>query len=176
MDFAAWEGFDKGVKLEELPGAQMLGYGTMPQSQGSLKIRSNDPRENPTLIHNHLTHENDKAVAIATVRFIRRLFDQPAIRPYIKGETVPGPKVDSDEAILDEYNRLSGPGYHTAGTCSMGTAADSVVDERLRVRGVSGLRVADLSVFPTLVSGNTNGPAMAAGWRAAELILDDAAR
>jgi len=176
MDFAAWEGFDKGVKLEDLPGAQMLGYGTMPKSQGSLMIRSKDPRENPKLIHNHLTHEDDKAVAIGTVRFIRRLFDQPTIKPYISGEMVPGPKVHSDEAILDEYNRMSGPGYHTAGTCSMGNSADSVVDERLRVRGVTGLRVADLSVFPTLVTGNTNGPVMAAGWRASELILEDAVR
>jgi len=70
---------------------------------------------------------------------------------------------------------MGGPGYHTAGTCRMGVDEKSVVDERLCVRGVSGLRVVDLSIFPTLVSGNTNGPVMAVAWHGANLILDDSA-
>lgn len=90
------------------------------------------------------------------------------------GETFPGSNIDSDEEILEAYRKMGGPGYHAIGTCRMGIDQDSVVDERLRVRGVAGLRVADISIFPAMVSGNTNAPAMATGWRAAEMILEDA--
>ncbi|RJG03489.1 GMC family oxidoreductase [Noviherbaspirillum sedimenti] len=173
MDVKAFEGFDKGIKLEDEPGAQILGYGLRPQSQGTALLRSADPAEQLELVHNHLTHEEDRAVAISTVRYMRLLFDQPAIKPFIAQETLPGAHLQSDDEILDLYNQMSGPGYHVTGTCSMGQGAESVVDERLRVRGVTGLRVADISVFPTLVSGNTNGPAMAAAWRASEMILED---
>jgi choline dehydrogenase-like flavoprotein len=78
--------------------------------------------------------------------------------------------VQTDDQILAAYDKVSGPGYHAVGTCRMGVDAASVVDEKLRVRGVTNLRVADISIFPTLVSGNTQGPAMAAAWRAAEII------
>jgi choline dehydrogenase len=91
----------------------------------------------------------------------------------MKAELLPGPDVQSDDQILSAYDQLGGPGYHAIGTCRMGVDSSSVVDEKLRVRGVSNLRVADISVFPTLVSGNTNGPAMAAAWRAAEIIAND---
>ena len=110
------------------------------------------------------------------MRFIRHLFAQSALKEYIDHEMLPGPKVETDDEILQAYETYSGPGYHATGTCSMGHDATqgAVVDDRLRVHGVPGLRIADLSVFPTLVSGNTNGPAMVTGWRAAELILEDA--
>ena len=171
MDLAAWEGFSKGIKLEGQPGAQILGFGLRPESQGSVMIRSADPTTAPRIVHNYLTHEEDRKVAIATVRYMRKLIDQSALRPYVQGETLPGPTVASDDEILSAYDRMSGPGYHAIGTCSLG----KVVDTRLRVNGVSGLRVADISVLPTQVSGNTNGPAMVVGWRASELILEDAA-
>ncbi len=175
MDMAAWEGFSKGIKLEDEPGAQILGYGLRPESQGSVTITSSDPNAPPMIVHNYLTHESDRQMAISTARYMRRLFEQPAIARYIKCEMLPGADVTSDEEILDAYNRMSGPAYHALGTCRMGIDDDSVVDARLRVRGVSNLRVVDISVLPTQVSGNTNGPAMATGWRASELILEDAA-
>ena len=105
---------------------------------------------------------------------MRELFNQPAARDVIEGETFPGTRIETDEQILEAYRTMGGPGYHAVGTCRMGTDEESVVDERLRVRGVTGLRVADISIFPTMVSGNTNGPAMAVGWRAADLIVEDA--
>jgi len=86
-----------------------------------------------------------------------------------------GPDVHSDDQIIDAFARLGQSGYHACGTCRMGKDARAVLDERLRVRGVDGLRVADISFFPTLISGNTNAPAMALAWRAADLILEDAA-
>ncbi|MFC4312268.1 GMC family oxidoreductase [Steroidobacter flavus] len=167
MDLAAWEGFSKGIKLESQPGAQILGFGLRPESQGSVMLRSSDPSVAPRIVHNYLTHEQDRQVAVSTVRYMRKLFDGTALRPYITSETLPGPGVVSDADILAAYERMSGPGYHATGTCSMGT----VVDANLQVRGVTGLRVADISVLPTQISGNTNGPAMVVGWRAAELIL-----
>ncbi len=175
MDMAAWEGFSKGIKLEDEPGAQILGYPLRPQSEGSVMISSADPAAPPVIVHNYLSHPGDREMAIGTVRYMRRLFDQPAIRPYIKAEMLPGADVSSDDDILAAYNRMSGPAYHALGTCRMGTDADSVVDPELRVRGVSGLRVVDISVLPTQISGNTNGPAMATAWRASEFILAAAA-
>ncbi|WP_231639098.1 GMC family oxidoreductase [Sphingomonas profundi] len=169
MDMAAWEGWTKGVTFEKVPGSQIFGYNLLPESQGSVLARSSDPAEVPEITHNYLSHEKDRRTSVAMFRWMRRMFEQPAIKPYIKQEMLPGPQVQSDEDILAAFNMLGGPGYHATGTCAMG----SVVDARLRVEGVDGLRVADLSIFPTNVSGNTNAPAMAAGWRAAELILDD---
>ncbi|WP_281783296.1 GMC family oxidoreductase [Sinimarinibacterium flocculans] len=176
MDLAKWEGFEKGVPMEKEPGCSMLGYVLRPESQGSLRIQSRDPVQNPEIVHNHLSHEYDRRVAIATARFIRRIFEQPELKPYVKGETLPGTKFQSDDEILEAYSLMGGAGYHAAGTCRMGSDATSVVDERLRVRGVEGLRVVDLSVFPTLVSGNTHAPVMAVAWRGSELILEDGAR
>ena len=173
MDLAAWEGFDKGIPIEKEPGAQILGYGLRPESQGYARITSSDPDVPPRLVHNHYSDPRDRELAVAIVKYMRDLFNQPAIKPFIKEETLPGPGVDSDEEILAALYLMSGPSFHTSGTCSMGSNEDDVVDSRLRVRGVSGLRVADLSIFPTQVSGNTNGPVMAAGWRAAEIILED---
>ena len=174
VDLKAWKGFSGGIKLEKEPGAQILGYTLQPQSQGSVSISSSSAAAPLEIVHNFLSHPYDREVAIATVRYMRALFKQPAILPYIKAETLPGGDVNSDEAILAFCHMIAGPGYHVAGTCKMGHDELSVTDERLRVHGLAGLRVADLSVAPTLTSGNTNGPAMAIGWRAAELILEDA--
>lgn len=170
----AEEGFSVDVKLEDEPGVSIIGYGLRPESQGSVMIKSTDPKIAPRITANYLSHPQDREVAISTVRYMRRLFDQPMVRPYIQRELLPGPSVQTDEEILRAYDTVSGPGYHPVGTCRMGTDVESVVDPRLCVRGVSGLRVVDVSVFPTPVSGNTNGPALATAWRASEIILEDA--
>ena len=173
MDLAKWEGFEKGVPMEQEPGCTMLGYVLRPESQGYLGIRSRNALDAPEIVHNHLAHEYDKRVALATARLIRRIFEQPALKPYVKGEILPGAQLQSDDELLQAYSMMGGAGYHAAGTCRMGSDADSVLDEQLRVRGIAGLRVVDLSVFPTLVSGNTHAPVSALAWRAAELILDE---
>ena len=171
---AAQEQFTVKIAMEKEPGASIIGYGLRPRSKGSVRITSADPGA-PLSIHaNYLTDPVDREVAVGIVRYMRELFNQPAAREVIEGETFPGTRIETDEQILEAYRTMGGPGYHAVGTCRMGTDEESVVDERLRVRGVTGLRVADISIFPTMVSGNTNGPAMAVGWRAADLIVEDA--
>lgn len=175
MDLSKWEGFDKGIPLEKEPGMSILGYGLRPESKGYLKITSTQPGVGYEIVHNHLTQEKDRRLAIGIARYIRKFAEQPALKNYVGHEIVPGTEFSSDDELLEAYNMMGGPGYHTAGTCRMGVDENSVVDERLCVRGVSGLRVVDLSVFPTLVSGNTNGPVMAVAWQGASLILEDSA-
>ncbi|MDB6083513.1 MAG: oxidoreductase [Gammaproteobacteria bacterium] len=166
----AEEGFTVDVKLEDEPGASIIGYNMLPESRGSVMIKSADPDTKLQVIANYLSDPRDKATAIGTVRFMRALFEHPVVKPYVRAELLPGPSVQTDDQILAAYDKVSGPGYHAVGTCRMGIDAASVVDEKLWVRGVTNLRVADISIFPTLVSGNTQGPAMAAAWRAAEII------
>jgi len=173
MDLAKWVGFEKGVPMEDEPGCSILGYVQRPESKGYIKLRSPDEGAAPLIVHNHLTHETDCKAAIGVARFIRQLVRQPALAPYVGSEVLPGARYETDEEILETYSMMGGSGYHAAGTCQMGREEDNVVDERLRVRGIENLRVVDLSIFPTLISGATNIPVMAMAWRAAELITQD---
>jgi len=170
LDFATG-----GMKMESVPGMQLFSYGLRPNSRGHVRITSPDPDVPAHVDPNYLADEEDRRIAIASVRFMRRLAEQPSLAALIEDESRPGPGVQSDEQILDAFRRGGQSGYHACGTCRMGSDADSVVDARLKVRGVQGLRVMDLSVAPTMISGNTNGPVMAMAWRGAELILEDAA-
>ncbi|WP_414900218.1 GMC family oxidoreductase [Sphingomonas flavalba] len=160
--------------LEKAPGVTLLAYYTRPDSQGEVRIASPDPAEPPYINANHLDTQIDRDKAIAIVRWIRKLAGQPALRNWIVHETVPGPAVSTDEDILHHAMDLGSTCFHVCGTARMGPDEHAVVDPRLRVRGVEGLRVADTSIMPTIVSGNTNGPAMMIGLRAADFILEDA--
>lgn len=144
-------------------------------STGRVGIAANDPDAPLAIEPNLLTSDNDCRLAIAATRYVRKYLSQPALAPYAGLEQVPGVRHQADEQILDVFRQQSTLGEHAVGTCRMGNDGDSVVDARLRVRGVDGLRVVDCSVMPALVSGNTNGPAMTLGWRAADLILADTA-
>jgi choline dehydrogenase-like flavoprotein len=165
-----------GFVMERAPGALCGGYPMRPQSQGTIEITAADPGAPLSIAPNYLSAEPDRETSVGIVRFIRRLYSQPALARFVVEETWPGAGLQRDDEILDAFHRIGGAGYHAAGTCRMGPDAGSVVDTRLRVRGVEGLRVADISVMPSLVSGNTNAPAMAMAWRAADLILEDARR
>lgn len=164
-----------GFALEKDHGALCGGYVMRPQSQGSILI-AGPALETPALIDpNYLATDYDRRVSVALFRTIRDIFRQPALAPFVVGETGPGDSVETDDEIVDAFHRIGASGYHAAGTCRMGSDPESVVDTRLRVRGVAGLRVVDISVMPSLVSGNTNAPAMAMAWRAADLIEEDMA-
>jgi len=163
------------MAFEKEHGIQFFGYQLRPESRGSVMIRSSDPATAPEIRPNYLTAETDREAGPAIVRYIRNLCDMPPLRRYLSDEIAPGPAVVSDGEILDYHQRLGSAVYHAAGTCKMGTDTMAVVDERLRVRSVEGLRVVDCSIMPSLVSAHTNGPVMAMAWRAAELILADAA-
>jgi choline dehydrogenase len=152
---------------------QITGYPLRPESQGTVTIGSADPLEAPKIRPNYLSVELDQRISIAALRYIRRLYATPPLAGLVGAETLPGPGVERDDEILDAIRRTGQAVMHCAGTCRMGGDAASVVDERLRVRGVVGLRVVDCSVMPTLVSGNTNAAVMAIAWRAASMILAD---
>jgi choline dehydrogenase-like flavoprotein len=159
------------IALDKFPGVTFLGYYTRPKSQGRIHIQSSDFDIPPYIYANHLDTEEDRKKAIAVIRWLRRLGQQPALKDWIVEEVMPGPSVRSDEEILAKAITMGGTCYHICGTARMGADAGSVVDPQLRVRGVEGLRVVDTSIMPTLVSGNTNAPAMAIGMRAADFIL-----
>ena len=160
------------LRMEREPGLTIGGYQMLPQSRGYVEISSSDPQAAPTIVTNALDHEVDRRSAINLVRYARRLAATAALTPYQPREIFPGPSIDTDEAILDIWRRFSGSGMHISGTCRMGTDEASVVDPSLRVRGVEGLFVADISVLPSVISGNTNAPAMALGYLAADRIRE----
>ena len=162
------------ANISKEPGLSIYGQLLQLTSEGTLAITSADPDQNPEIIPNWLATDEDRALAVATVRYMRGYAHQPALARHIVSELLPGDACQSDDEILDAFRKLATCGLHGTGTCRMGADGASVVDPRLRVRGVQGLRVADCSIMPGLVSGNTNAPAMAVGWRAADLILEDA--
>jgi choline dehydrogenase-like flavoprotein len=160
--------------IDRQPGMSIYGQLLRLTSEGEVHVKSSDPAANPQIIPNWLTTDYDRAAAIATVRYMRRFMAQPALASVMGAEQIPGAAVESDADILDSFRRLATSGLHGTGTCRMGGDDRSVLDPQLRVRGVTGLRVADCSVMPDLVTGNTNAPAMAVGWRAADMILSAA--
>jgi choline dehydrogenase-like flavoprotein len=163
------------MEPEQAPGLQCIALPVRPMSEGMVTIRSPDPSAPMRIKANFLSDENDRRTAVAAVRFVRRLMKSKPMSELVHSEVTPGADVESDADILAAYRRYGSSGYHAVGTCAMGVHEDSVTDPRLRVRGVAGLRVVDCSVMPTIPSGNTNGPVMALAWRAADLILEDAA-
>lgn len=160
--------------VEGKPGMSVYAQMLRLTSEGRLAISGPDPDAPLDIAPNWLSTDYDRRLAVAMLRYIRRYLKQPAIAPLLGEETLPGPAVETDEQILDMVYRSATCGTHAVGTCRMGDDEGAVLDGRARVRGVQGLRVVDCSAMPTLVSGNTNGPAMAFGWRAADLILEDA--
>lgn len=160
-----------GPELDSEPGLTVGGYHMHPQSKGELYITSADPLAKPYITANYLDHPEDKAASIGLIRYIRKITEQSAIAPYLIKELSPGIDIQDDEGLLKAYHDYGATAYHVSGTCRMGPDDTSVVDLETRVRGVEGVRVVDTSIFPELISGNTNAPAMAAGRNAAKMIL-----
>ena len=158
-------------EIERWPGLQCNVQSLRPESQGTVLIRSADPSVPPAIRGNFLSAEYDRQLTVHMIGYARRLLCQPSLRKYLVEETFPGSDCQASQEIVDVCRRWGSLGCHYAGTCRMGQDPMAVVDATLRVRGVSGLRVIDCSIMPTLVSGNTNGPVMAIAWRAADLIL-----
>jgi choline dehydrogenase len=145
-----------------------------PTSHGSIHIRSADPFAAPRIVANAFSTNADVDEMLAAVKFLRRIAAQPALAEVIAEEILPGPACTSDEALVDDFRRRSGTVYHPVSTCRMGPDPHrSVVDPRLRVHGLSGLRVIDASVFPAVVSGNTNAAAIVTGAKGAAMVLED---
>ncbi len=148
-----------------------------PTSTGQVMITSPDPMAHPRISFNAYSTNSDVEEMLAAVKFLRAIAAQEPLKGLMAEELRPGPDVTSDEAMIHDFRQRSGTVYHHSCTCRMGPdPASSVVDPRLRVLGTEGLRVCDASVFPNLIAGNTNAPAMMMGWRGAEIILEDARR
>ncbi|ANQ65972.1 GMC family oxidoreductase N-terminal domain-containing protein [Candidatus Pseudothioglobus singularis] len=144
-----------------------------PESRGEVSIKSSNPNDLPTIIPNYLSTESDRQIAIDSIKVARKIAKANSIKNNILDEYVPGYSFESDEELLEVAKNHSQSIYHPVGTCKMGHDEESVVDDRLRVHGVSGLRVVDASIMPELVSGNTNAPTMMIAEKAAEMILED---
>ncbi len=158
-------------KLHPFPGFTMSVCQLRPSSRGHVALASPDPKASPRIHAKYLDTSEDRETMIAGVRLLRRIAAAPALAARVAEEWKPGPAVASDEDVLD-YIRATGSSiFHPSGTCRMGAAGDSVVDAQLRVHGLEGLRVADCSIMPTLVSGNTNAAAIMIGEKAADLVL-----
>lgn len=170
---AASEPDAKG-NLKPVPGTTATVCQLRPESRGSVHIRSSDPAVPPSIRANYLSTERDRQRMIAAFRKVRAMFDAPALDNYRGQELKPGRQVESDEEILAHIRKAAESVYHPVGTCKMGSDDMAVVDERLRVHGIAGLRVADASIMPTLISGNTNAPAAMIAEKCADMVLQDA--
>jgi choline dehydrogenase len=165
----------KGRRMSSTEGFFMYTHGQRPESTGSVHIRSSDPFAPPAINFRFLETESDKQVAVLAVRRAREVVQTPPIGNAIAEEIEPGLHIETDEEILEFIRKTGQTTQHMAGTCKMGHDPMSVVDERLRVHGVKGLRVADASIMPTMISGNTSVPCMMIGEKCAAMMLSDAA-
>ncbi|THF67280.1 choline dehydrogenase [Pseudothauera nasutitermitis] len=164
-----------GGKVHAWPGCTFSVCQLRPRSRGWVRARNASTRHAPAIRFNYLEHELDRRAAVAGIRFARRLAGTEALRGLLAGEYRPGPGcADDDDSLLGFAREHGATIFHPVGTCRMGRDELAVVDERLRVHGIGGLRVVDASVMPTLVSGNTCAATVMIAERAADLILADA--
>ena len=161
--------------LEREAGMTVAVCPVRPDSRGTIMAASADPLAKPVIQPDYLSAASDGRVLLAGMTFVRQIFAQPAIARHSVAETLPGPDVRTDDALLDYCRRFGTTIYHPIGTCRMGEDNPmAVVDSRLRVHGLGGLRVVDASVMPTLTTGNTNAPTIMIGEKGAAMIREDA--
>ncbi|MBX9699621.1 MAG: GMC family oxidoreductase N-terminal domain-containing protein, partial [Acetobacteraceae bacterium] len=163
------------VRAHPFPGFTLCPVHLTPDGRGTVRLGSSDPFAAPVITFGFLGSDYDMRAMVEGAKLARRLVQQPALAPLAGEELFPGPGCASD-ADLERCVRDSGlTNHHPAGSCAMGTGTNSVVDPRLRVHGVGGLRVADASIMPAVVAGNTNAPSIMIGEKCAAMVLEDAA-
>jgi len=163
-----------GQKLHAWPGFLASVCQLRPESRGFVRIKSADPAQAPAIQPRYLTAQADRDCMVAGMKLLRRVMSQPAMMRYVDEELAFGQKMWSDEDYLTYVRQRGTTVFHPTSTCRMGSDVTAVVDERLRVRGFQGLRVADASIMPTVVSGNTNAACVMIGEKASDMILQDA--
>lgn len=174
--FFAHGSFDADTrKFHRTPGMTIGAYQCRPESRGSIHIQSPDPDVAPAIVPNFLTDPIDQAALIGGLRVARQVGEADALSKYRSFEMYPGEDCQSDDGLLAYANKTGSTTYHVMGTCKMGVTSDqmAVVDDRLRVHGLAGLRVVDASIMPTMPSGNINGPVIMIAEKAAEFIQFD---
>jgi choline dehydrogenase len=162
-----------GDTLHAFSGFTLLVRLLKPESRGTVYIKSADPFDAPAIRPNYLSTHKDCDVLVAGMKIAQRLVDAPPMRRYVAREHEPVGPFASDDEWLQYLRERGGISFHPVGTCRMGNDDGAVVDERLRVRGIGGLRVVDASIMPTLVSGNTNAPVIMIGEKGADMIVAD---
>ena len=162
-----------GQPLHDFSGFTASVCQLRPESRGTVMIGSPRPDDHPRIVANYLATETDRRCMIDGLRLARRLAETEALRPYVEKELEPGPDKTSDDDLLAHCRARGGTIFHPSGTCKMGPSSDpmAVVDPELRVHGLSGLRVADASIMPTVVSGNTNAGCIMIGEKCAAMML-----
>jgi choline dehydrogenase len=163
-----------GEPLDPFPAFTASVANLRPTSRGSVRIVSPDPQAHPEIRPNYLSTADDRRVAADAIRITRHIVSRPALARYHPHELRPGSEVEGDDALARAAGDIGTTIFHPVGTCKMGSDETAVVDARLRVRGLKGLRVADASVMPTITSGNTNSPTLMVAEKAAAMILEDA--
>jgi choline dehydrogenase len=161
-------------ELEREPGAAIAVCVAQPESRGEIRAKSKDPAEHPAIRPNALSAPRDMDAMISGIRIARQIFASPAWTKYSVNELRPGAQLETDESLRDYVRQHVGTVFHPVGTCRMGGDETSVVDARLRVRGVTGLRVIDASIMPNVTTGNTNAPTIMIGEKGAAMIREDA--
>lgn len=145
-----------------------------PSSRGEIMIRSKNPLDYPKIVANAYSTNADVEEMLAAVKFLRKIASMPAMAEIIAEEVLPGPSIQSDADLITDFRKRSGTVYHPVSTCRMGPdPTRAVVDPRLKVHGLEGLRVIDASIFPDNITGNTNAASVMTGWKGAELVLED---
>jgi choline dehydrogenase len=162
-----------GEKLHSFSGFSASVCQLRPESRGSLRIKSADPAAAPEIRINYLATEVDRTANVEGLKILRKILQAPALSSYVTEEFEPGIKVSTDEELLNFCRRRGSTVYHPTSTCRMGSDPLAVVDQRLRLRGIAGLRVVDASVMPDLVSGNTNAAVIMIAEKASDMILED---
>lgn len=162
------------IRVDPFPGFRMSFNTCRPTSRGSVHIRSADPFASPAITPNSLATDEDIADVYEGARMLRHIAAAAPLARIVESEIEPGARVRTDAQVLEDFRRRAGSVFHPCGTCAMGPdPAHSVVDARLRVHGIAGLRVVDASVFPSITSGNINAPTLMVAEKAADLILED---
>ena len=162
-------------QLDSLPGVTMGVTLLRPESRGWVHCQSANPRQAPAIFHNLLQTEGDRRTTVLAMQLCRQLMEAPAMDALRGVELTPGKGVQTEDQLLDAARDIMQSNWHPTSTCRMGNDPLAVVDQRLRVHGLSGLRVADASIMPTVVSGNTNAACIMIGEKASDMILEDAA-
>jgi choline dehydrogenase-like flavoprotein len=165
----------KGPRISRQSGVTCYAHPMRPESKGRIHIVTADPRRPPAIAFNFLSSPIDAEITVRAIRIARAIMTAPAMAPLQVTEIAPGAERTDDDDIIDWVKRAAETTYHPVGTCKMGSDSMAVVDARLRVIGIAGLRVADASIMPTLTSGNTNAPSIMIGEKAADMVLKDTA-
>ena len=163
------------MQLAKQPGLTIVVHQLRPESTGSIHISSANSKQQPAIRFNFLAESIDRDCLLGAMRLTRSVFEAPAMKWLGPSEIAPGTTVKSDADFLEWVKTNAETAYHPVGTCKMGTDPMAVVDDKLRVRGIDGLRIADASIMPTLTSGNTNAPSIMIGEKCSSMVLEAAA-